>query len=97
MTNEQKEWAIDALTNYGNVVNVIVSIKGLTNTTSNSPNRHRLWWAYDMLEQTLEDEIYHARNLLEEIPGLWEVFDECRFVNGKELTGNLEEWINNLK
>lgn len=89
-------WDIQALTTYGNVANMVVSIKSLTGTTSVSPNRHNLWWAYEMLEQWLEDEIVHAKNLLETIPNLWEVFDECEFANGEELTGKLEEFFEKL-
>lgn len=86
------EWVIDALTLWGNIMRVE---KELVQTP---PANTGLRWAYSMLEQQFEDEVGYSQYLLtenSENSEFIEMLDSCEFAYGKELTGNLREWIMN--
>lgn len=91
------EWVIDALTLWGNIIRVE---KELTQTSKvgTPPANTGLWWAYSMLEQQFEDEVGYSQYLItenSENSAFIEMLDSCEFAHGKELTGNLHEWIMN--
>lgn len=92
--SQRREWALTSITAYLNVEAVAKAIDHFNEKTNTE--HHALKWAYDNLQHTYHDEIGYAQRLLTENAENAEfnaMIATCEVANGKELTGNLEEWI----
>lgn len=84
---KNREWDLEALTFYGNMVGLYEQ------STSRQVN-----WLIGVVEQFHEDEIVWGEELSknnQDNQEFVDMFASCEFANGKELTGNLEEYIMN--
>ena len=104
MMESDRRWDLEALTVYGNVLSVEKSIDlcetQFRETLKNTEIHTSLIWSLRVLYDSFEDEIGRGEYLLVENENnkeFTEMFNSCQFSIGKEVTGNLFEWIMNFE
>lgn len=83
----EREWDLQALTFYGNMA-----------VFHEQTNSRQVNWLIGLVDEFHEDEIVWGEELIknnQDNQVFVDMFASCEFANGKELTGNLEEYIMN--
>ena len=89
---QHREWDMEALTVYSNLLNLYEA-----ENKCKDPYLHTsIRWARQVVEDNYEDQIGHGQHLMTENSDNAEFMNmltACEFTGGRELTGNLEDWL----